>query len=170
MTLSVLNIVAGAAALLAGRRLYWLFVSAVGFIVAADLASRLAGVDQARLVILIALAAGMAGAVLAVFLQRLAIGAAGFLAGGYVVMALLDLAGLDLLALSWVLALIGAIIGLMVILALFEWALIVLSSLAGAGIIVQTLELSGTAAAATFAVLVLVGVVSQGSGSAPATR
>ncbi len=170
MTLSILSILAGAAALLAGRRLYWLFVAAIGFIVAADLASRLAGVDEAWLVILIALAAGVVGAVLAVFLQRLAIGAAGFLAGGYVVMALLDFAGLDLPALSWVLALIGAVIGVMVVLALFEWALIVLSSLAGAGIIVQTLELSGTVAAVTFAVLLLVGVVSQAAGSAPTTR
>ncbi len=166
----ILSVLIGAASLLAGRRLYWLFVGAVGFAVASDLAVRLAGVDSPLLLVLIALAGGIIGAILAVSLQRAAIGLAGFLAGGYVVLAIFDLAGVDLPVLPWILALVGALVGVGITLALFEWALIFLSSLAGAGIIMQAIELTGTIAWVAFVLLLLIGIATQASWPAPRRR
>ena len=159
----ILSVLIGAASLLAGRRLYWLFVGAVGFAVAADLAVRLAGVDSPWLLILIALAGGIIGAILAVFLQRAAIGLAGFLAGGYIVLAMFELAGVDLPLLPWILALVGGILAVGLTLAVFEWALILLSSLAGAGIIVQAAQLTGSIAWLAFALLLVIGIAIQAS-------
>jgi hypothetical protein len=163
MAVTVLSILVGAALLLLGRQLYWLFVAGVGFAVAAGLVARLAQVESVWLLLLIALAAGVVGALLAVGLQRAAIGLAGFLAGGYVVLALLDVAGVQLPVLSWVLALVGAVIGVVLILVVFDWGLIVLSSLAGAGIIVQALDLTTLVTVVGFLVLLAAGIAIQAS-------
>ncbi|MGD9029642.1 MAG: hypothetical protein PVG25_07490 [Anaerolineae bacterium] len=162
MAIPVLGVLVGAALLLLGRQLYWLFVAGVGFAVAMGLVTRLAEVDSATLRLLIALAAGFVGALLAVWLQKAAIGLAGFLAGGYAVLSLLDLARMQAPLLPWVLALAGAVIGVVLTLVLFDWGLIVLSSLAGAGAIVQALHLAQPATIAVFLVLVVAGIAIQG--------
>jgi hypothetical protein len=158
-----LIILVGAALLLVGRQLYWLFVAGVGFAVAIDLLTRLTQIQSPLLMIIIGLGAGIAGALLAVLLQRLAIAVAGFFAGGYVTLALLDLVELQGPALSWILALVGAVIGVVLTLVLFEWALIVLSSLAGAGVIVQTLDLRRLVTVVAFLILVAIGIAIQAS-------
>jgi hypothetical protein len=161
MAVLVLRIVVGAGLLLLGRQLYWLFVAGVGFVAAIGLVSRLAEVQSPWLLLVIALAAGVVGALLAVWLQKAAIGLAGFLAGGYVVLALVDLAGFELPVLSWVLALMGAVIGVVVILVVFDWGLVILSSLAGAGAILRALNLARPMAAVAFLTLVAMGVAVQ---------
>jgi hypothetical protein len=158
-----LIVLVGAALLLVGRQLYWLFVAGVGFAVAIDLLTRLTQIQSPLLMIIIGLGAGIAGALLAVLLQRLAIAVAGFFAGGYVTLALLDLVELQGPALSWILALVGAVIGVVLTLVLFEWALIVLSSLAGAGVIVQTLDLRRLVTVVAFLILVAIGIAIQAS-------
>ncbi|MBS3785141.1 MAG: hypothetical protein KGY78_11935 [Anaerolineae bacterium] len=163
MVTRAILILIGAALLLVGRQLYWLFVAGVGFSVAIDLVTRLTEIQSPLLLLAIALAAGLAGALLAVLLQRLAVAIAGFLAGGYVVMALLDLVELQAPTLAWVLALVGAILGVVLTLALFEWALIILSSLSGAGVIIQTLDLSRGATIAAFLILLVIGIAVQAS-------
>jgi len=156
-------ILVGAALLLVGRQLYWLFVAGVGFAVAIDLVARLTEIQSPLLLIIIGLGAGIAGALLAILLQRLAIAVAGFFAGGYVTLALLDLFELQGPALSWILALVGAVIGVVLTLVLFEWALIILSSLAGAGVIVQTLDLRRLVTVVAFVILVAIGIAIQAS-------
>jgi hypothetical protein len=163
MTVPILRILVGAGLLLLGRQLYWLFVAGVGFAAAIGLVGRLAQAQPAWLLLVIALAAGLVGALLAVWLQRAAIGLAGFLAGGYVALALVDAAGIELPTLSWVLALVGAIIGVVLILIVFDWGLIVLSSLAGAGAIVHALDLTRLATVLVYLVLVAAGIAVQAS-------
>ena len=102
---------------------------------------------------------GVIFAVLAIFLQGVAIGVAGFLAGGYILTVVAGMIGLNQGAFSWIIYLIGGILGVLLVIFLFDWAIITLSSLAGASLITQALGIGGV----LFLVLVIVGVVIQGS-------
>lgn len=73
------NIAAGAALLLAGRRLFWLFVAITGFLVGAEVTGDMF-VNQPRWVVwVLAAGASIIGAVLAMLLQRIAFAVAGFM-------------------------------------------------------------------------------------------
>jgi hypothetical protein len=163
----VLNILIGIALLLLGRKIFWLFVAGIGFVVAMDLVTRLFAGPQVETITPIALVAGLVagvlGALLAIFLQRVAVGIVGFLAGGYIVLSFLEIIGAgEMAALSWVLAFVGGILGLVLALVLLEWALIVLSSLSGAGLIAQSAGLNRPLAVLVFVVALIVGIVVQG--------
>ncbi len=82
----ILNLLVGILLLFLGRRIFWLFVGGVGFVAAIDLVSRLAMPWPTWLTLVVALAAGLVGALLAILLQEVAVGIAGFLAGGYIVL------------------------------------------------------------------------------------
>ncbi|HET9907453.1 MAG TPA: hypothetical protein VFQ23_12445, partial [Anaerolineales bacterium] len=83
----LINILLGGALLLAGRKLFWLFVGAIGFVTGLQFATSFwQGPDNLALVF--GLIVGVIFALLAVFLQSIAIGIAGFFAGGYVLTAL----------------------------------------------------------------------------------
>jgi hypothetical protein len=158
----VLRILIGIALLLFGRKLFWLFVAAVGFVVAMDLVVRLFPESAALIAVVVGLAAGLIGALLAIFLQQVAVAVGGFLAGGYIVLALLDVFGLgEMTALGWALAIVGGIVGLILALALLDWALIVLSSLSGAGLIAQSIPLDRPLVVLAFVVALVVGIVVQ---------
>ena len=140
--MGILNIFVGIALLILGRKLFWLFVACVGFAVGFTYAKQL-GVTQSALVILvIALVLGVIGALLAIFLQRVAIGLAGFVAGGYITVVVMNLIGLKGDQFLWLLYIIGGIIGALLLFFIFDWALIAISSLTGASLIVQHTEFS----------------------------
>src|SRR5690606_16361092 len=85
----------GSALLLAGRKLFWLFVGAAGFVTGIQLASRLwQGADLPAIVV--GLVIGVIFAVLAIALQGLLIGIAGFLSGIYILGTLIAILGIDL--------------------------------------------------------------------------
>jgi hypothetical protein len=160
--LSVISIILGGALLIAGRKLFWLFVGVAGFVAGLQLATQFWQGPEV-LAIVIGLVVGAIFAVLAIVLQGVAIGVAGFLAGGYIFTVLAGMIGLNQGAFSWIVYLIGGIIGVLLVIFLFDWALITLSSLAGASLITQALLLPGGIAGVVFLVLVIVGVVIQGS-------
>jgi MFS family permease len=159
---TILQILFGFLLLLMGRRLFWLFVGLIGFIVAAQLAADFLGPEPPWLVLVVALAVGLLGALIAVVIPALAAAVAGFLAGTYLVYVLL--ANLQLQpgpTLGWILAVVGGIIGAVLAVALLDWALIILSSLAGATAIVQAIALQPTVETIVFVVLVVIGVIVQ---------
>jgi hypothetical protein len=160
--LSVISLILGAALLIVGRRLFWLFVGAAGFVAGMQLTSQFWQGPEI-LAIIIGLVVGVVFALLAIFLQGVAIGVAGFLAGGYVLTVLAGMIGLNQGSFSWLVYLIGGIIGVLLVIFLFDWALITLSSLAGASLITQALVLPGGIGGVLFLALVIVGVVIQGS-------
>ena len=147
--------------LILGRQVFWVFVGGVGFITAMDLVSRWAATWPDWVALVIALVAGLIGALLAVFLQEVAIGIAGFLGGGYATLGLLGIIGAQLPALTWILALVGGIIGVIFAIALFDWALIILSSLTGASLIAQSLPLNQPMTVLVFIIALSVGIVVQ---------
>lgn len=141
----LLNLLAGALLLVAGRRLFWLFVGLVGFIAGLRFAPMFLSGQPEWMQWLVALLFGVLGMFLAVVLQRFAVVLAGFLVGGFL--------GMELFGESLLVFVAGGIVAALVAAWLFEGALILLSSLAGAGLIVEAL--SGTAGLALIGLTVL---------------
>ncbi len=155
------RLIAGVCILFLGRRLFWLFVGAVGFVLGLDVAAALFhGMPPAE-VLLIALLGGLVGAVLAVALEELMIGVAGFVAGAYlgaqIMTALVPYAGRNI----WLAMLAGGIVGTLLLVALFDWALIALSSVIGAGFIIQAVPAANGMISVVFIVLVIIGMMVQ---------
>jgi hypothetical protein len=160
--INLVNAILGSALLVAGRKLFWLFVGAAGFITGMQLATRFTQSSEV-MAIIIGLVIGLIFAVMAIFLQRIAIALAGFLAGGYILTALAGIIGVDAGPLVWIIYVIGGIIGLILVSLLFDWALITLSSLAGASLILQALIPENAAGGLIFIILFVIGIVIQGS-------
>ena len=157
----IIMVLVGIAVLVAGRKLFWLFVGAVGFAVGLSLAFQLLTDQPGWLILVAALILGVVGAVVAIFVQTAAIGVAGFLVGGYVVVWLLQQFGLDLSQWGWIVFIIGGILGVILALYLFDAALIILSSLTGASLIVQVTHFSPLVTTLLFIILVVIGIVIQ---------
>jgi len=160
MNNQLLNVLAGSLLLLLGRKLFWVFVAIVGFLSGIQLAPRFFPNEPEVVVLLIGLVAGLMGALLAVFLQHVAIGIAGFLAGSHLVTRLLSLPNWENENLWW-LFLVGGVLGALLTLMLLDWGLIILSSLIGANLISQALPLDQAMATLCFVMLVIVGILIQ---------
>ena len=157
--INLINVILGGALLLAGRKLFWLFVGAVGFVTGLQLASSFWQGPE-TLALVFGLIVGVIFALLAIFLQTITIGIAGFLAGGYILNAMAIMFGLEA---GWIIYIIGGLIGLALVIFLFDWAIITLSSLAGASMLVQAFLAEGGAGGIIFTILFLIGVIVQGS-------
>ena len=138
---SLLNIVLGGSLLLGGRKVFWLLLGAIGFVTGVEVSTRF--IHRSELVTIgAAIALGVVFALLAIFLESVAIGLAGFLGGGYVALSLASLLGLQGRNVELVAFILGGILGVLLIVALFDWALISISSLAGASMVVSALGLA----------------------------
>ncbi len=158
-TVAAVNVIAGVALLLFGRRLFWLFVAGVGFVVGAKLATDLLTGQPQWVILAIALGVGLIGALISVFLQRLVVGIAGFLAGGYVFYTLAF--DLNYEKYAWIALVVGGVLGVFMATTLLNWALVILSSLFGAAVIVQNAQLKQSVAPWVFVVLFAFGVIVQ---------
>lgn len=159
--LGILDVLLGGALLILGRRLFWLFVSAIGFIVGVEISVRLFHGNE-LLSLLAGLGLGLIFALLAIFVETLAIGLSGFFGGGYVGLSIVGLLSLRSNAASAIAFIVGGALGVVLIMALFQWALITISSLAGSAMVVSGLHLPGGTAGPAFLVLLLAGVIIQG--------
>jgi hypothetical protein len=157
----ILKLIAGSALLTLGRKLFWLFVAGVGFFAAIELASRYLHGQPEWMTVLLALGAGLIGALLAIFFQSMAIWLAGFIGGGFFAASLLALLGVDKGALSWIVFLIGGIAGGVLVATFFDWALIILSSLGGASLISGLLHFSRPFSILAFIILFIIGLSVQ---------
>lgn len=156
--MNIINILLGIVVLLTGRKLFWLFIAALGFLVGASLGPRFIEADPAWLIWLFSLGLGVVGALLAVFLQRFAISLAGFVGGWYLTMTVMTMYEWHLASpnTDWVVYLIGGLILSGIVSALADLALIVLSSIVGALAIMQGLALNFAPLVTTLILLVLV--------------
>lgn len=157
----IFRLLIGTAVLTLGRRLFWLFVAGVGFVIGLRIMGALVSGWPAWLVVIIALVAGLVGAALAVFLQRIGVAVAGFLAGGYAVYSLVEMFSSQDGSWLWVVYAIGGILGAILLSVLFDWALIVLSSITGSTIILQALDLSMAWSGLLFFILLIFGIIIQ---------
>jgi hypothetical protein len=161
--MELFRIIFGGALIAFGRRLYWFFVAGFGFLIGLRLAGGILQDSPQWLILVLALAAGLAGALIAVTMQRFGIALAGFLAGAYISYSLLESAQFDVSGWSWVVYLVGGIAGAILLTVIFEWALILLSTIGGSVIAVQALELPGPWNIILFFSLFLLGLVLQGA-------
>jgi len=163
--LPIVSLLLGAVILFFGRRIFWLCVAAIGFAAGVELAPHLMHEPTPLLQLTIALVLGFIGALLATFLQKIAIAVAGFVAGGKLAVAL---AGAFAISTGggayWLVFLIGGVIGAILLLSLFDWALIFLSAVVGAYLILNPFPLAPTGRAIVLVVLVLIGVIAQAGG------
>ena len=155
----VLQILAGVLLVLLGRRLFWLFVGLLGFFAGFSLAARYFAEQPAWMTLLIALACGLIGILIAIFLQRVAIAIAGFLAGGMFATNILEITGWQLD--PTIAYIIAGILGAVLLSVLFEWALIFFSSLTGAMLITRSITLQPSIETGLIILLVVIGIVIQ---------
>jgi hypothetical protein len=163
LSVPIIGVIVGPVILLFGRKLFWLFVAALGFAVGLEIAAYFMREPPVWMTLVIALGLGILGALLAILLQKLAIAVAGFVAGGRAAAALLATFYVDYAHYRGITFVIGGILGALLLLALFDWVLILLSSVEGAHLISNGIVLPQTGATILFCALVVIGVLVQGS-------
>jgi len=137
--MNIAELFVGIIILLLGRKLFWVFVGVMGFLVGFDLAKMHLIEHSAIVIYVVAFAFGILGILVALFLQRIAFGIAGFLAGGYAITTLFVHFGWQSVASYELVFLIGGAIGALAVLLLTDWGLIILSSLSGAVLITNNI-------------------------------
>jgi len=162
-SIPILSILIGVVILFFGRKLFWLCVAAIGFAAGVELAPHLVQDPSALLSLTIALLLGIIGALLALFLQKIAIAVLGFLAGGKLAGAIAAAFFVHYSQHSTIIFVIGGVVGAILLLVLFDWALIVVSSLIGAHLIVyqSTIALPQSGSIILFIGLAVVGILVQ---------
>lgn len=157
----IYNIIAGLALLLFGRKLFWLFVAIAGFLFAQEIVPVLFADLSQWQQLAIALVLGCLGALLAVFMQRLAFAFGGFFAGIYlaarIIQPFIGANDHTLLLVMFGMGSIGAIIAVL----LTDQVITLLSCVIGAGAIVGALQLGREPAIVLFVILTGAGFLFQ---------
>ncbi len=157
----LISLLLGALMLFFGRRLFWLFVAALGFAIGLQLAPQLIHNPPAWMALALGIVLGLLGAVLALLVQKIAIAIAGFLIGGHIATSLVAAFVATHAQYSGITFIIGGIVGALLLLSLFDWALIFFSSVAGAELIASNLHFPATGATILFLGLTIVGIIAQ---------
>ncbi len=160
-TVPLVGALIGIVILFFGRKLFWLCVAAVGFVAGVELAPHLVTEPSPLLQLTVAIVLGIIGALLALFLQKIAIAIFGFLAGGKLSGAIAAAFFIHYAQYSAVIFVVGGLIGAILLLTLFNWALIVISSLIGAHLIQSAIVLPPTGSTIVFLGLAVIGMVVQ---------
>ena len=161
MYIEIAYIMLGIVLLMLGRKLFWLFSGAIAFVFGVEFIPMILHGQSQYVIWIIALVLSIIAIILAFVVQKIGLGIAGFMAGGYVAMSIVNELGINIPWLPWVLFAIGAIIGVVFTLVLFDWALIVLSSLSGSFLIVQVTDFSLPLTKILFVLLVALGIATQ---------
>ena len=162
-TVPLVGALIGIVILFFGRRLFWLCVAAVGFVAGIELAPHLVTEPSPLLQLTIAIVLGIIGALLALFLQKIAIAVFGFLAGGKLAGAIAAAFFVHYAQYSAVIFVVGGLIGALLLLTLFDLALIVISSLIGAHLIQSAIVLPPAGSTIVFLGLAVIGMLVQAS-------
>src|SRR5207244_3275719 len=140
-SIPILSAVIGAVVLLFGRKLFWLCVAAIGFAAGVTLASHIVSEPTPLLQLTFAILLGFIGALLALFAQKMAIGLAGFIAGGRFAVGLMATFVAQYASHYWLIFFIGGLIGTILPPMVFDLALILVASLIGAPLVTDASSL-----------------------------
>jgi hypothetical protein len=157
--MDLFKIISGLILLTLGRKLFWLFITLMGFLVGMELAGFILFDQPFWLILLVALGAGLLGAFIAVFAQRIAFALAGFFAGSY--LALIVAQSFGAYSVPELFFIVGGIVGALLSVLFMDWAIIVLSCFVGAGAIIDVLGLRQMPSIIVFVVLVIAGALIQ---------
>jgi hypothetical protein len=145
--------------LIFGRRLFWLFVALVGFLLGMEFSWVILGEQPKWVMLFIGLGTGLIGALLAVLVERVAFALAGFYAGAY--LALIGAQSFGVGGNTILLFAVGGLIGAVLAALIMDWVIIVLSCLVGSGAVVVSLGLGQTVSLLIFLVLAVAGTFLQ---------
>ena len=138
MSIQLIHLLVGFVVLLFGRKLFWLFVGYVGFVTGFYYTTQVLAMQSDLIVFMIALGIGILGAILAMFLQKVAILVSGFLVGGYVAIYLFAVLGGGASTMFfWLTQLVGGVFGALILWSLFDYALIIFSAVVGASALIS---------------------------------
>lgn len=140
---AIVQIVLGVVVLLMGRRLFWVFVAAGGFMFGWLVTPAIWEGMPLWARIVIGAVLGILLAVLARFATRAVVALGGFLIFGPGTVLAVERLGASLPRGStnyWIVFVIGGVVGALLLGIFFNWALIILSSLAGAGATIAGIE------------------------------
>jgi hypothetical protein len=159
--LNAVFIVMGFVILITGHQLPWLFVACVGFTAGYILGQQpligLSGIP------LITFSSGFAliGALLVLYIRRIMLVLAGFLAGVYICQYLPPSLGWNSAWISWYVLVIGGLVAAAIIFIWQSLALIFVSSLAGATLVIQYIQIVRFPEVLLFVILLLFGITAQ---------
>jgi Domain of unknown function (DUF4203) len=174
MNMTIAYIIAGALLIVAGRRIFWLFLGLLCFVAGMSALQRwFPEVSQSTL-LLAAVGIGALGAGIGAMAQKIAVWIGGFFGGGLLALMLVHMLTESSGSTTLVAFLVGGVIGILLAHFLFKWVMIVVSSAIGALVISKVLETGMALGSIVFVVLLLAGVIIQGgflwhrkSGSGP---
>jgi len=167
MIATIFQLFAGSILLIAGKKLYWFFVGILGAIAGLFISETFFHPQSWGDRVLVAVGIGAAFAILALILQRIMIGVAGFIAGGYLGVALIDTLQLPVTEYRWVVFILGGLVGILIVKMLFDLSLVIISSSAGAILITRAINLEGAKSLIVLLVLILAGIIVQSARSKP---
>jgi len=160
--ISIFQAVLGFLLLILGRKLYWLFVGVVGFVLGVSLGMEIFPAESDLVLIIVAVIAGVIGSILANVAQRIAVAIAGFFVGGYLIQhVVVDWMSISMPVSDIFVFFIGGILGIILLLLLFDWSLIILSSMFGAYLLIKITNLDSVLQLFAFAALCFVGIIIQ---------
>jgi hypothetical protein len=157
----LIHVATGLFLLVGGRKFFWFFVGAIGFITGLTFAGQILSIDSPVIILAAGIILGIIGIIIALFMQGFAIFAGGFLAGSYIAYMIAGSFGLVPQEVLWIAYIVGGIAGAILLFFLFDWALIALSSIAGASIIIDTFTLDPEIEAVIVIILTLSGILIQ---------
>jgi hypothetical protein len=160
----------GAGLLLWGKKLFWVFVGAAGFLFGLSTSQSL--LDGQPFWLYLVIAAICAAIVVAgvKFLKNVAFGLGGFILGAYLAYGVLQMFNLELGVLQWVILIGAGALGAVLMLTLFDWALILLSTTVGSLIITRSIPGEAPGIQILFFGLILIGIIAQMRKSHPAPQ
>lgn len=118
---------------------------------------------SSTLFLVIAIVAGVVGALIAVFAQKLAVGFAGGMMGGYLAWAFTHGTTWEPHHFTELSFVVGFVIGAILVMVLFDWALIIWSSIAGSALILQTFHPAPMLKGILLLALAAIGIAFQAS-------
>ncbi len=159
--MNLILIGAGLLLLFLGRKLFWISVAALGFIVGMTYAPQIFPDQSQTVIIIISLIVGLLGALITSLLQRFAVGISGFAAGAYIVYYMLQNVAVNADQYQWLIIVAGGIIGAILAGSMFDWALILLTGATGATLITEGVGLAMPFSAVLLVGLFILGVIMQ---------
>ena len=159
--MNIAFIIAGLLLLILGRKLFWLFVAVIGFIIGLTYIPKILPGQSETVILVTSLITGLLGALLAVLLQKLAIGLAGLAAGAYVTYYLLQMITLNVGDFQWLAIFAGALLGAVLAGSMYDWALILITSASGAVLITENIPVSMPISGMILAGLLIFCIITQ---------
>lgn len=157
----VVLVLVGVALLAAGRRLFWLALAALGFCAGLFAVDRWLGDLPQPTALVVAVAIGLLGLVLALVVQKVAVAFGGFVLGAVLTARLLPFTSLELGAWLPLVIVAGGVAVALLALAAFGLALTVVTAGAGAALLVESITMPPRFESVLFAGLWVLGVLVQ---------